>query len=79
VEGDFLDVGVRKYFRKVWQTAFKTTTYRKVNIQLPCGTKGISHGEVHAWFESTQNFATKSACDGMQPTPFNDDEVLLQR
>jgi len=31
-----------------------TTTYQKVNIQLPCGIEGISHGEAFTWFEGAQ-------------------------
>jgi hypothetical protein len=64
VKIDFVIVGVGKDFGQVWQTTFKTTTYRKINIQLPCGTKGVSHGEICAWFESAWNFAIASTCDG---------------
>jgi hypothetical protein len=58
MEGYFVTVGVRKFFGWVLQIAFKTTACQKVNIQLPYGTKGVSHGEACTWFEGTQNFAT---------------------
>jgi hypothetical protein len=44
-------MGVGEDFGHVWKNTFKTTKCGKVNIQLPCGTKGVSHGEACAWFE----------------------------
>ncbi len=78
MEGDFVAVGEKKHIGWLWKIAFKAPTYAKFGMQLPYGAKGVSHGEVCAWFESTQNFATKSACDGREPTPPNNDKVLLQ-
>jgi hypothetical protein len=48
-------------------------------MQLPCAVKGVSHGEACTWFETTQNFDAKLACDRREPAPLNNDEVLLQR
>ncbi len=56
----------------------KPQLVKKVDIQLPYGIKGISHGEAYTWFEDAQNFATGSTCDGRQFAPFDNDEVLLQ-
>jgi hypothetical protein len=56
MEGYFVVVGAGKDFGRVWQIEFKTTTCREVNIQLPCGTKGVSHGEACTWFEGAQIF-----------------------
>jgi hypothetical protein len=78
VEGDFIAMGIGEAFGRVWKIAFKTTTYGKVNIQLPCGIEGISHGEAFTWFEGGQNFATRLVCDGKQPTPHDNDKILLQ-
>jgi hypothetical protein len=77
VEGDFVVVGTRNFFGRVWQTPFKTITCRKVSIQLPYGTKGVSHGKTCTWFEGAHNFVTRSNCDGKQPAPLNDDIILL--
>jgi hypothetical protein len=63
VEGDFLVMGIGRDFGQVQQIVFKTTTYQKVGIQLPCGTEGNSHGEACTWFEGAQNFAMGLTCD----------------
>jgi hypothetical protein len=64
VEGDFVVIGARKDFGKVWKTTFKTIDYGKVGIQLPCGIEGVSHGEACARFGGAQNFVTGSAYNG---------------
>jgi hypothetical protein len=43
VEGDFVTMGIGEDFGQVWKIAFKSTTYGKVGIQLPCGIEGVSH------------------------------------
>ncbi len=78
VEGDFVDVGVGKDFGWIQQITFKTTSYWKVSIQLAYGTKGVSHGEACAWFEGAHNFVAGSTYDRKQPTPLDDDGILLQ-
>jgi len=71
-------VGVGEYFGRVWKIIFKTKIYGKFDILLPCGAKGVSHGEAGTWFESAQNFVARSAYDKGQPTPCDNDKVLLQ-
>jgi hypothetical protein len=64
MEGDFVIVGIGKDFGWVQQIAFKTIACGKVNIQLPCGIEGVSHGEAYAWFENARNFVVGWTCDG---------------
>jgi hypothetical protein len=45
---------------------------------LAYGTKGVSHGEACAWFEGAHNFVAGSTYDRKQPTPLDDDGILLQ-
>jgi len=71
-------LGVGKDIGWLWQIAFRTLVCGKVSMQLPCGVKGVSHGEACACFKTTQNFAMKLACDRREPAPPNNDEVLLQ-
>jgi hypothetical protein len=78
VEGNFVVVGTRKAIGRLGKIAFKTTTCGKVDISLPCGVEGVSHGEACAWFENVRNFAMGSACDGKELAPFDNDKVLLQ-
>lgn len=77
MEEDFVIVGTRKDFGWVRQTAFKTIACGKINIQLPCGIEGVTHGETYAWFESVRNFIMGSTCDGRQPACPDNDGVLL--
>ncbi len=78
MKGDFIDVGIGEDFGREWKIAFKTTTCGKVDIQSPYGTKGVSHGEACAWFEGTWNFVARLAYNEKQPTPLDNDRVLLQ-
>ncbi len=78
MEGNFVVVGTRKAIGRLGKIAFKTTTCGKVDISLPCGVEGVSHGEACAWFENVRNFAMGSACDGKELAPFDNDKVLLQ-
>jgi len=79
MEGNFVTVGGGKDFGWVQQTAFKTTSYGKVGIQFPCGTKGVLHGENLYMVWRRMKFFAKSTYNEKQRAPLDNGKVLLQR